>query len=100
MKIENLRSLIRESINEYIKKINQEGDKAACTAKMAETEKAIAERKRLMAMEGLDEAYHDMLDKTKMKGIVEWQNKMLEILARKITDNNIDLNDYKFNFSK
>jgi hypothetical protein len=45
------------------------------------------------------EAYF-YFDKTKMNGIVEWQNKMLEIFARKITDNNIDLNDYKFNFSK
>jgi peptidoglycan hydrolase CwlO-like protein len=67
MKVENLRSLIRESINEYISKINEAGDIAACNAKIAETEKAIAERQRIMAKDGLDETYHNFLDENKMK---------------------------------
>jgi len=67
MKIENLRTLIRESINEYINKINEAGDIAACNAKIAETEKAIAERQRIMAKDGLDETYHNFLDENKMK---------------------------------
>jgi len=67
MKINNLRSLIRESINEYISEINAAGDKAACEAKITATQNAIDLRKKKMAMEGLDEAYHDMLDKGKMK---------------------------------
>jgi uncharacterized protein (DUF342 family) len=67
MKIENLRSLIQESINEYISEINKAGDKAACEAKIDATQEAIDLRKKKMAMEGLDEAYHDMLDKGKMK---------------------------------
>jgi hypothetical protein len=67
MKIDNLRSLIRESINEYISEINEAGDRAACEAKITATQNAIDLRKKKMAMEGLDEAYHDMLDKGKMK---------------------------------
>ena len=67
MKIDNLRSLIRESINEYISEINAAGDKAACEAKITATQAAIEKRKKVMELDGLDEAYHDMIDKGKMK---------------------------------
>lgn len=67
MKVENLRSLIRESINEYIREIDNAGNKAALEAKMTATQEAIDLRKKKMNMEGLDEAYHDMLDKGKVK---------------------------------
>lgn len=67
MKIENLRSLIRESINEYIREIDNAGNKAALEAKMNATQEAINLRKKKMNMDGLDEAYHDMLDKGKVK---------------------------------
>jgi hypothetical protein len=69
MQIEKLRSLIRESINEYISEINKAGDKAACEAKINATQAAIEKRKKMANMEGIDEAYHDMLDKGKMKEI-------------------------------
>ena len=39
MKLENLRSLIRESINEYINKIDEEGNTAMYAAKKAACEK-------------------------------------------------------------
>jgi hypothetical protein len=69
MKVENLRSLIRESINEYIREIDNAGTKAGLEAKVTATEEAIAKREKMANMEGIDEAYHEMLDKGKMKEI-------------------------------
>jgi hypothetical protein len=59
--------LIRESINEYIRSIDEAGENAALEAKMKATTEAIELREKKMNMDGLDEAYHDMLDKGKMK---------------------------------
>ena len=47
MKVENLRSLIRESINDYIREIDNEGNKAALEAKMTATQAAIEKRKKI-----------------------------------------------------
>jgi hypothetical protein len=69
MKVENLRSLIRESINDYIREIDNAGTKAGLQAKIDATEGAIEKRKKIANMDGIDEAYHDMLDKGKMKEI-------------------------------
>jgi hypothetical protein len=62
-----LRQLIRESINEYIREIDEAGNVAALEAKMGKTKEAIELREKKMNMDGLDEAYHDMLDKGKVK---------------------------------
>ena len=59
--------LIRESINEYIRDIDEAGNIAAFEAKMNKTQEAIELREKKMNMEGIDEAYHDMIDKGKMK---------------------------------
>ena len=67
MNTSNLRQLIRESINEYIRSIDEAGERAAVEAKMNATKEAIELREKKMNMDGLDEAYHDMLDKDKMK---------------------------------
>ena len=67
MKSTELRQLIRESINEYIRDIDEAGNVAALEAKMGKTKEAIELREKKMNMDGLDEAYHDMLDKGKMK---------------------------------
>jgi uncharacterized coiled-coil DUF342 family protein len=67
MKINNLRSLIRESIQEYVKEIDHAAKVGAMKASIAKCEEAISIRERKMNMDGLDEAYHDMLDKGKMK---------------------------------
>jgi hypothetical protein len=66
MKLENLRSLIRESVHDYIKEIDAAAKEGAIKASIAKCEEAISIRERKMNMEGLDEAYHDMLDKGKM----------------------------------
>ena len=87
MKVENLRSLIRESINEYIREIDNAGNKAALEAKMTATQSAIDLRKKKMNMEGLDEAYHDMLDKGKVKelsGEVKALEKSLTKLKKQL----------------
>ena len=75
--ITQLRQLIRESIQEYIKEIDEAGNRAALEAKMAKTQEAIDLRKKKLNMEGLDEAYHDMMDKGKMKEMTS-EIKLLE----------------------
>jgi len=72
-----LRHLIRESIQEYIREIDEAGNRAALEAKMTKTQEAIDARKKKLNMEGLDEAYHDMMDKGKMKEMTS-EIKMLE----------------------
>jgi len=72
-----LRQLIRESIQEYIREIDEAGNRAALEAKMTKTQEAIDLRKKKLNMEGLDEAYHDMMDKGKMKEMTS-EIKMLE----------------------
>jgi hypothetical protein len=87
MKVENLRSLIRESINEYIREIDNAGTKAGLTAKIEATEGAIAKREKMANMEGIDEAYHEMLDKGKMKEIgneVKALKKSLDKLKKQL----------------
>ena len=59
----SLIQLIRESINEYIREIDEAGDIAALEAKKNKTQEAIDLREKKMNMEGIDEAYHDMIDK-------------------------------------
>jgi hypothetical protein len=75
--ITQLRQLIRESIQEYIREIDEAGNRAALEAKMAKTQEAIDLRKKKLNMEGLDEAYHDMMDKGKMKEMTS-EIKLLE----------------------
>ena len=72
-----LRQLIRESINDYIREIDEAGNMAALEAKMSKTQEAIDKRKKMTAMEGIDEAYHEMLDKGKMKELTN-EIKVLE----------------------
>lgn len=77
MKATELRTLIKESIQEYIKEIDAAGNRAALEAKIAKTQEAIDLRKKKLNMEGLDEAYHDMMDKGKMKEMTS-EIKLLE----------------------
>jgi hypothetical protein len=105
--ITQLRQLIRESIQEYIREIDEAGNRAALEAKMTKTQEAIDLRKKKLNMEGLDEAYHDMMDKGKMKEMTSEiklleksmakYKKLLEKMDKKDTpkmeemkDNNVD----------
>lgn len=66
MKHTQLRQLIKESIQEYIREVETSGNIAAQEAKIRACEEAIALREKKVNMEGLDEAYHDMMDSTKL----------------------------------
>ena len=66
-KVEKLRSLIRESIQEYIKEIDQAANEAAMDARITKCEEAIQMREtKLNNLKNLEEAA-DMLDETKVK---------------------------------
>jgi hypothetical protein len=82
MKTTELRQLIRESINEYIRSIDEAGENAALEAKMDATKGAIELREKKMNMDGLDEAYHDMLDKGKMKELGSEVKALKKSLAK------------------
>jgi hypothetical protein len=82
MRSTELRQLIRESINEYIREIDDAGNTAALEAKMNKTQEAIELREKKTKMEGLDEAYHDMLDKGKMKELSSEIKALKKSLAK------------------
>ena len=69
MKIENLRSLIRESINEYINKIDEEGNTAMYAAKKAACEEAIRVREEKLNRIEESEDLKDMVSPEKIKEI-------------------------------
>ena len=77
-----LTQLIRESIQEYIRNIDEAGENAALEAKMYKTEEAITLREKKINMEGIDEAYHDMIDKSKMKELASEVKALKKSLAR------------------
>ena len=77
MENSNLRQIIRESIQKYIREIDEAGNVAALEAKMEKTKEAIEKRKSLMNMEGLEEAHREMVDKNKVKEL-EKEIKHLE----------------------
>lgn len=82
MKSTDLRQLIRESINEYIREIDHAGETAAVAAKIAKIGEAITSREKKMNMEGIDEAYHDMIDKGKMKELASEVKTLKKSLAK------------------
>ena len=77
-----LTQLIRESIQEYIRNIDEAGENAALEAKMGKTEEAITLREKKINMEGIDETYHDMIDKRKMKELASEVKALKKSLAR------------------
>jgi len=72
-----LKQLIRESIQEYVKNIEEAGNIAATEAKMKACQEAIDNRKKMINMEGLDETMKEMVDKKKVKEL-EKEIKHLE----------------------
>jgi hypothetical protein len=69
MQVEKLRSLIRESINEYIKEIDEAAETAAMEARIAKCDEAIQMRESKLAnLESLEEV-KDMVDETKVENI-------------------------------
>ena len=69
MKLVNLRSLIRESINEYIKEIDDQGTGAMYEAKMQACEAAIEKRETKLRSIDENEELKEMVDSSKLKEI-------------------------------
>jgi hypothetical protein len=68
MQVEKLRSLIRESINEYIREIDVAAEGAAMEARITKCEEAIQMRES--KLENIAESDHkDLIDESKIKGI-------------------------------
>jgi hypothetical protein len=80
MQIERLRSLIKESIQEYIKEIDEAAETAAMEARIAKCDEAILAREtRLENLRNLEEAA-DMLDEVKVKAM---ENEIKELKKAK-----------------
>ena len=84
-----LHSLIKESIQEYIREVETSGNIAAQEAKISACEEAIAIRERKVNMEGLDESYHDLMDpgkigeiKKEIKELQRFKNKAERVLEK------------------
>lgn len=78
--IERLRSLIKESIQEYIKEIDEAAETAAMEARIAKCDEAISTREtRLENLRNLEEAA-DMLDEAKVKAM---ENEIKELKKAK-----------------
>ena len=79
MKIENLRTLIRESIAEYVKEIDEAASDAADAARIAKCEEAIATREsKLNTME--ESEHRDLMDEGKIKAL---ENEIKELKKAK-----------------
>jgi len=82
MKVENLRSLIRESIQEYIREIDEAANTAAMEARITKCEEAIEMREtKLNNLKNLEEAA-DMLDETKVKMMEKEINELKKAKAK------------------
>jgi len=79
MKLENLRTLIRESIAEYVKEIDEAAETAAHEARVRTCEEAIAAREaKLTAISESD--HKDLMDEGKIKGL---ENEIKELKKAK-----------------
>jgi hypothetical protein len=82
MQVEKLRSLIRESINEYIREIDAAGDVAALEAKELKCEEAIQLRQERLNKINENDDLKEMVDEAKMKTIQN-EIKLLEKAKKK-----------------
>ncbi len=79
MKIENLRTLIRESIKDYISEIDEAAETAAMEARIAKCDEAIATREN--KLNAIAESEHsDLIDENKVKNL---QNEIKELKKAK-----------------
>jgi hypothetical protein len=79
MQVEKLRSLIRESIQEYIKEIDGAAEDAAMEARIAKCDEAIQTREA--KLNAISESDHkDLMDEGKIKGL---ENEIKELKKAK-----------------
>jgi len=80
--MKTLKQLITESVNEYLREIEEAGNNEAIERKMAKCEEAIALRERKINKEGIEEAMHDMIDPKKIKELQK-EVKVIEKTLKK-----------------
>ena len=80
--MKTLKQLITESVNEYLREIEEAGNNEAIKRKMAKCEEAIALRERKINKEGIEEAMHDMIDPKKIKELQK-EVKVIEKTLKK-----------------
>jgi len=80
--MKTLKQLITESVNEYLREIEEAGNNEAIERKMAKCEEAIAVRERKINKEGIEEAMHDMIDPKKIKELQK-EVKVIEKTLKK-----------------
>ena len=79
MKVENLRSLIRESIAEYVKEIDEAAENAAMEARISKCDEAIQTREAKLG--AIAESEHsDLIDENKVKAL---ENEIKELKKAK-----------------
>ena len=83
--MKTLKQLITESVNEYLREIEEAGNNEAIKRKMAKCEEAIALRERKINKEGIEEAMHDMIDPKKIKELQK-EVKVIEKTLKKHKD--------------
>lgn len=80
--MKTLKQLITESVNEYLREIEEAGNENAVAEKMRKCEEAIALRERKIKMDGIEEAMHDMIDPKKIKELQK-EVKVIEKTLKK-----------------
>ena len=80
--MKTLKQLITESVNEYLREIEEAGNENAVIEKMKSCEEAIAVRERKINKEGIEEAMHDMIDPKKIKELQK-EVKVIEKTLKK-----------------
>ena len=82
MQVEKLRTLIKESINEYIREIEQAANEAAMDARITKCEEAIQLRQERLNKINENDDLKEMVDETKVKNIQN-EIKILEKAKKK-----------------
>jgi hypothetical protein len=81
--MKTLKQLITESVNEYLREIEEAGNVKCSSSKNRKScEEAIAVRERKINKEGIEEAMHDMIDPKKIKELQK-EVKVIEKTLKK-----------------
>ena len=80
--MKTLKQLITESVNEYLREIEEAGNVESMEAKIGRCEEAIAVRESKINKEGIEEAMHDMIDPKKIKELQK-EVKIIEKTLKK-----------------
>jgi hypothetical protein len=80
--MKTLKQLITESVNEYLREIEEAGNENAVIEKMTKCKEAIALREKKINKEGIEEAMHDMIDPKKIKELQK-EVKVIEKTLKK-----------------